>query len=43
MTNPTITIFDALTGEVTEREMTAEEAAAHEAIISNTPTLPSPE
>jgi len=41
MTNPIITIFDALTGQVVEREMTAEEAAAHEAIISNTPTLPS--
>ena len=43
MTNPTITIFDALTGQVVEREMTAEEAEAHEAIISNTATLPSPE
>jgi len=41
MSNPTITIFDASTGEVIEREMTAEEAAAHEAIISNTPSMPS--
>jgi hypothetical protein len=43
MTNPTITIFDALTGEVTEREMTQEEMKAHEAIIANNPVLPSPE
>ena len=40
MANPTITIFDALTGEIIEREMTKEEVEAHEAIIANVVVLP---
>ena len=40
MANPTITIFDALTGEVVDREMTKEEVEAHEAIIANVVVLP---
>ena len=39
--NPLVTIIDALTGEVIEREMTPEEVAAHEALIANTAALPS--
>jgi hypothetical protein len=42
MSNPLITIFDVVTGEITEREMTQEETAAHEAIIASSPIMPSP-
>ena len=36
-----IHVYDCLTGETSEREMTPEEVADREAIIANTPALPS--
>jgi hypothetical protein len=38
-----IHVYDCLTGETTEREMTAEEVAEREAIIPSAPDVPSPE
>ena len=35
-----IHVYDCLTGETTEREMTAEEVADREAIIPSAPVLP---
>jgi hypothetical protein len=43
LSNPTITIHDAVTGETVEREMSEEELAAYEAIIANAPPLPGAE
>jgi hypothetical protein len=43
LSNPTITIYDALTGKTVEREMSDEELAAYEAIIANAPALLSAE
>lgn len=43
MNNPIIGGLDASTGLVTEREMTDEEFAEYEALIANSPTLPSPD
>jgi hypothetical protein len=38
-----IHVYNALTGEETQRKMTDEETAEYEARIANSPTLPSPE
>ena len=38
-----IHVYDCLTGETTEREMTPEEVADREAIIPSAPDVPSPE
>jgi hypothetical protein len=38
-----IHVYDCLTGETTEREMTPEEVTEREALIPNAPVLPSPE
>jgi hypothetical protein len=38
-----IHVYDCLTGETTEREMTPEEVAEREAINPSSPTLPSVE
>jgi hypothetical protein len=43
MENLTIHNYNALTGETTVREMTDEETAEYEALIANSPTIPSPE
>jgi len=38
-----IHVYDCLTGETTEREMTLEEVAEREALIPNAPDVPDPE
>jgi hypothetical protein len=43
MSNPIIGGLDAATGIVTDREMTDEETAANEALIADSPALPSAE
>jgi hypothetical protein len=43
-TEPLFThVYDCLTGETTQREMTPEEVADREALIPNAPNVPSPE
>ena len=43
MERPRITGYDCFTGEHIDREMTDEEFAEYEALIANSPALPSAE
>jgi hypothetical protein len=43
MSKPIVTEYDAITGVTVNREMTPEEISEHEAVIANSPNLPSVE